>query len=565
VLTTKNDSISECSILPPIANSDHNVVLFSTPLESVYSLAESSYQYMIWNKANFDALNMELSCIDWNYVFQFCFNVHDCWCAFENIIFDACSRHVPISRSSTSSSSKKFRYPRYVNDLLKYKLVAWRRWKLSNLESDKLTYNAAKNQCSAAIKKFFAAKELELIRSNNLNRFYKFVNKKLTNNSSIGDIRDSNGCKVSDNRSKCEVFNNYFASVFTNDNNINPLFTDRVDKELVHLNSIDFSPNSVYSILKKMKSSNSCGPDNIPNVFLKNCASTLCLPLSHMFDISFKDGSMPDIWKSASVMPLFKKGSTSDPSNYRPISLTSNICKVMEKMINKGIQEYIFKNKLITSDQHGFLSKRSTCSNLLECTTDWSNNIDKGYYTDIIYFDFRKAFDSVSHPKLISKISAYGISGQLLEWLGCFLSKRKQFVKIGNAFSGEVPVTSGVPQGSVLGPTLFLLFINDLCDGLSFDAKVRCKLFADDLKIYASRKISSANGTIEVLHNALRHIESWCELWQLRLAIDKCQVIHVGRCKLTATCDEYMLYNQALSVIENVKDLGVIVDKSRIY
>ena len=197
----------------------------------------------------------------------------------------------------------------------------------------------------------------------------------------------------------------------------------------------------------------------------------------------------------------------------------------MERIVNDSICSYLSNSSLISPCQHGFRRGRSTTSNLLESVTDWSLNLDHQRSSDAIYFDFRKAFDSVSHTKLLLKLRAYGLSGPRLNWLISFLSNRSQFVSIGGAASELSAVTSGVPQGSVLGPTLFLIFINDICDtreGLD----ILYKLFADDLKIYALCDGSCHSPT---LASALLRIEDWCTTWQLPLVLDKCIAIHFGK------------------------------------
>ncbi|XP_012561053.2 uncharacterized protein LOC105846644 [Hydra vulgaris] len=286
--------------------------------------------------------------------------------------------------------------------------MAWKRSKVTGKPNDKAAYKSIAAQCSDSIRKYHGAKELKMIRKDNLGSFFNFVNGKLKTCSKLNDICRSDNTLCHDKEEISCIFNNFFASVFTVDNGLSPKFTDRVNVHSTCLSSINFSPSRVKKALRALKPTTSTGLDGIPNVFLKNCANSLSIPLSHIFDTSFKDGAIPLDWKVASVIPIHKKGLTVDPGNYRPISLTSTCCRLMGRIINNKLINYLLLNNLIRKEQHGFIRKRSTCTNILESLHDWTLNLQRCIPTDIIYFDFKKAFHSVSHPKLLMKLLAYG-------------------------------------------------------------------------------------------------------------------------------------------------------------
>ena len=191
---------------------------------------------------------------------------------------------------------------------------------------------------------------------------------------------------------------------------------------------------------------------------------------------------LPSEWKLSIVAPIFKKGAFSDPANYRPIAFTCNCCKILESIIANDILNFLYEHKLINKHQHGFLKRNSTSTNLLECMNDWTISLANHKLVSIAYIEFKSAFDVISHSKLLVKLSGYGISGCLFFWIKAFLSGRQQRDRIDSSLSSTCLVTSGVPQGSVLGPLLFNLFVNDISD--NFDNDCTVKLFADDIKLY---------------------------------------------------------------------------------
>ena len=256
------------------------------------------------------------------------------------------------------------------------------------------------------------------------------------------------------------------------------------------------------------------------------------------------------------VTPLFKKGHSTDVSNYRPISLTSMCCKIMESVIKDDILDHLLSNGLISRHQHGFLARRSTGTQLLDCFNDWTLNIENKQSFNVTYIDFAKAFDSVVHCKLILKLMSYGIGGSLyiLFWIQHFLTDRFQFVCIDGFYSSTVRVVSGIPQGSVLGPILFIIFINDVCDIIV--GNTSCKLYADDIKLYASVDL---NGFSSDLQASLDNVLLWSNSWQLKVNISKCNVLRIGR---NCVLGDYTFNCDVLSRVDQAADLGLTVTKN---
>ena len=234
--------------------------------------------------------------------------------------------------------------------------------------------------------------------------------------------------------------------------------------------------------LRGLNDSSSPGPDGIHPKILKEGADFLAKPLTTIFNKSLESSILPRDWLMATVVPIHKKGPRQQPANYRPISLTSIPCKILESVIRDELMEHLSTNNHLSQHQHGFRPRRSCSSQLLEALNEWSLMLERGDSVDAVYLDFQKAFDSVPHMRLITKLRKYGVTGKLLDWIRAFLTGRKQQVLVGGQTSTWAPVVSGVPQGSVLGPTLFVVYINDLPETVQNSIK----MFADDTKIYTN-------------------------------------------------------------------------------
>ena len=349
---------------------------------------------------------------------------------------------------------------------------------------------------------------------------------------------------------KAEILSQHFQSNFTFDNLDNCNVRGHRSGQI--LDNVDFTAARVEKALNKLKTKTAGGPDGVSPLFLKRCKRYLSAPLAIMFGLFFEHSFLPFDWLLAYVSPIFKKGDSSKPSNYRPISLTCTLCKIMESIIKDEVLHYLVSNNAISRRQHAFIQRHSTVTNLLECSHDWVVCLHDHHSVDVAYVDFSRAFDSVVHRKLLMKLESSGVCGKLLAWIAAFLSGRQQCVVVEGFQSDWSAVVSGVPQGSVLGPILFLVFINDVTDDPV--NKVSLSLFADDLKLYSS--IDKSDDCLS-LQCALDKLAAWSSEWQLNVNIEKTYILHIGSIN---SCAKYYYNGNEVKSCTSIRDLGVTVD-----
>ena len=378
--------------------------------------------------------------------------------------------------------------------------------------------------------------------------FWSYVKLMRTENTGIPPLK-SEGKLCTTDSDKAQALNNQFKSVFNIEDPSS--IPSKSASQYPTIDNLTIGVEGVAKQFANLNPNKACGPDEIPAKLLKTVSLEIAPAMQFLFQQSYDLGIMPEDWSKALVTALYKKGPKSDPGNYRPISLTCLSCKIMEHVVLSHIAKHLSHNNILLDSQHGFREKLSTVTQLINSTYDWASTLNHRGQTDLILLDFSKAFDLVPHHRLAVKLEHYGINGPTLRWIQSFLRGRQQAVSVNGSHSSWQDVTSGVPQGSVLGPTLFLLYINDISDHL----KSPIRLFADDSIIY--REISSPMDHV-ILQDDLTTLATWADTWLMRFNVGKCAVMSITL-KKKPSLHEYNIRGEVLNRAKEHDYLGVTI------
>ena len=434
-----------------------------------------------------------------------------------------------------------------------------------------LAYNAFKRQRSLvkSMLRVHARQELrrkgEEIRSAP-KKIWKYVNRFRKRDSDLPTLLD-NAISYTSSFEKAELLARTFARVFVDEpplDHSSVLLQPPIENEI---GNISFTVVGVQRLLEKIDLSKAAGPDGISSTVLKNCASALAPLVTALFNASITSGHVPDEWRLATVMPIPKKGASQNPSDYRPISLTSILCKKFEHILVGHLFHHFDEFNILMSNQHGFRKHRSCETALVSTFQKWADPLDQNRTIDALMLDFSKAFDKVPHERLIFKLKMLGITGTCLVWIKNFLARRSFTVTVDGVHSSPHSVTSGVPQGSVLGPILFLCYINDISFGLSIQRPLYpddisgMTLYADDIILFRAIDVNPDSNI--VLQSDLDHIVEWCSFWCLELNPRKCCHLRLALVGTKAQLDyNYHINQERIERVVSSKYLGVTVSEN---
>ena len=557
ILLTNNPlSINNTTVKPEnsLCSSDHFPILFNIN-SNVKRKKSSKRKIPNLKKANWDDLNHELSEINWSSLLS-SHDIEVCWDKFKSKLTEICNKHIPKVTVKSDFQPPWFDSEVFAKCREKEK---WRtKFKKSKSLNHELKFKTARREFGRLVRHKMRANFSDQLNENVITKKFWSHVKSTSNSHRIPQIVGYNGTYRSSPSEQANLFNNFFSDQFSSPSSYD-----------IHINysnnfDIEFDAGDVSKLLKNLDPNKAPGPDEIHSKVLKNCAVSLALPLQILYRTSYYTCKIPKDWKLAHVVPVYKKGSKNSVENYRPISLTSIVMKVYERIIKADLMKRV-ESKL-DHRQHGFLPRKSCETQLIPFYDNLACTLNKGSRTDIVYFDFAKAFDSVNHDKILHKLKhKFGIDGMLLKFITDYLSNRYQKVVVENSQSDLLPVLSGVPQGSIIGPLLFVIFINDIGEGISENSSI--SLYADDTKLY--REINNDQDH-EVLQQDINVLSNWATNNLMRFHPDKCKILTVSLQHdpspliqaLPFSKFVYCIGNTALEFVNSEKDLGVHFNKS---
>jgi len=570
---TNNDNLVYNYNIVPTVYSDHNIINLSLNYKKLTTAAVNlntgtvpSLSLLNFHSVDWTLVNSQLLTIDWDSIFGEC-SLDEKVEKLNAKLNEICSQNIPLKRVCNKNPSI---IPRDRKILMRKRNKLCKMLKETKTPEQEKSIFLKIHQIEKELhdsyensRKTNESKAIENIKSNP-KYFYSYAKQFSTTKVEVGPLIDDSSNIVNSNFEMAKLLMKQYEKAFsTPDKNKivqDPIsFFNCLDYSKPTFTDFVFSPQDISQAIDELKLSSAPGPDSVPTSLLKYCKTSLSTPLYKIWQQSLDTGDITQSFKDAHITPIHKGGSRAYPQNYRPISLTSHLIKVFERVIRKKIVTFLEDNSLMNPTQHGFRSGRSCLSQLLEHFDKIIECLEEGVNVDVIYLDFAKAFDKVDHGILCHKLRDLGIGGKIGVWLFNFLKSRMQRVVLNGTLSDDSLVKSGVPQGTVLGPVLFLIHISDINQGI----QSHVASFADDTRI--TKSIRNLND-VDILQNDLENIYKWQKENNMLFNDKKFEILRYGK-NLTIKEDTYYKTPNDLIITskDKVKDLGIIMNNSATF
>ena len=561
-----------CNVLPLPDSSiilsditDHYPIMTNIDLTSVSKKTYPLPKRRRATQKNLSNLSASLNSANWSSVYN-SNEINESFDNFLNVFNEHLDVHIPKQKDNRVNYKISPRLPWISKSLLRSinrKNRLYYNYKSKKSEGSKAKYTLYKNILTTTLriaKKKYYTMQLEFYK-HDIKNTWKILKQAMNvskKKSNIEKIKCGNQV-VNNPLDIANTLNSHFSMIgdnlARNVPNTNKHFSEFLDQPIP--NSIFFAPTTKYEIMDvvtALKNKQSAGHDDISNFILKGVISSISDPLAHVFNVSILNGVFPERMKIAKVIPLFKKGDKLDPNNYRPISLLPTLSKILEKLIFKRMIDFLNTHNVFTNSQFGFRQKHSTVHALLNFVNKVAHSIDNHSHLIGIFLDFSKAFDTINHDILLYKLSHYGIRGKALEWFRNYLTNRKQYTFLNGHNSTLKEIKCGVPQGSLLGPLLFILYINDFCRSSNILSFI---LFADDSNVFFSH--DNSNTLINIVNSELDKLTAWIRANKLSLNLQKTKYMFFSNTVEDLPSD-VIFDNTSLERVSNIKFLGITVD-----
>lgn len=499
-------------------------------------------------------------------------NIDDAVSEFENIFLDIANNHAPLKRKRVRQKNPSPWLTDEILAAMRERDQLKKRASKQNSLSLWDDFRKLRNRVNGMIKeskRTYLTNALKTKDSKEIWTNLRYIVPGKSKHTDISCIKTDQG-ECSSSKDVADTLNEYFANVGPSiadkipDAEINDHYVNENVENNMHFIFKDVHHDYVLNQLCSLADKKATGVDEIPSKLLNVSAKEITPIVTFLVNTSLQTGIFPNKWKKARVCPVFKGGDSTDPCNYRPISILPILSKIIERAVFDQMYPFLDSVHMLHDNQSGFRPGFSTSSALLNITEDWLKSIDNGEYIGLVMLDLRKAFDTVNHNLLIEKLPNYGLSAHVVNWFKSYLNDRAHVTAVNGSRSNEQNSVCGIPQGSILGPLLFILYINDLP---KYVTNVKVSMYADDTAIYYSSK--DVNDIVDRMNYDLENVDNWLAKNKLSLNVDKTHFMLIGTPQKLANVHDNVLNvkikGSHIQRVNHCKHLGIEIDEKLMW